>query len=146
MPPRTRKGTTEPAGRPAKLVRAKKATDTTSQPPPAQAGESGHGNRAAEAASAGTAADAPVDTESAPTADLSSRVLSQDTSEESSSSTHVEPDGTLIESRTVRSTCTRREYEPGHIVEETVTVTNERTERVPVPYAGPVAEHPAPVG
>jgi hypothetical protein len=150
MPPRARKGA-DPAGKAepaAKRPKAEKAAATAAaRPPHVEADEPDLSDpSAADATDAEAVLDSPTGQEAEPTAVVASTVLSRDTSEESSSNRHVEPDGTLIESRTVRTTRTLRGYEPGHTVEETVTVTTERTERVPVPYAGPASEHPAPVG
>ena len=77
----------------------------------------------------------------------SQKVLSSDISTDSSRNTHVDADGTtVITTRSSRTDRTRREYTAGHTVDQTVTTASERVERIPVPYAGPVSEHPAPVG
>jgi len=154
MPPRTRKGTPDPTGRataPAKPARAKKAAAKKAA-------------SAAQKAAATPKPDAPRDddieavdvhdTES-PDAEAGEpggdrdgqRVLSSDISTDSSRKTHVDADGTtVITTRNSRTDRTRREYGAGHTVDQTVTTASERVERIPVPYAGPVSEHPAPVG
>jgi hypothetical protein len=154
MPPRTRKGTTDPAGRataPAKPARAKKAAAKKAA-------------SAAQKSAATPKPDAPrdddleasdvPDTEPSeaetgePGDDLGAdQVLSSDISTDSSRNTHVDADGTtVITTRSSRTDRTRREYTAGHTVDQTVTTATERVERIPVPYAGPVSEHPAPVG
>ncbi len=153
MPPRTRKTAAAAQASPlAKKSQARKAASATSPTGPPRRDE-------VEIVEPPVTAEAPTepvdawedalggDDEREPAVAPASRLLTQNTSEESATTTRVGADGsTLIEARTTRATSTRREYDPGHTVEETVIVTNERTERIPVPYAGPASDHPAPVG
>lgn len=155
MPPRTRKGTTDSAGgatAPAEPARAKAAAKKAAAKTATEA--------AAATPDPGAARESDIeindlpDTEPTdagsgdPGDDLGAqRVLSSDISTDSSRNTHVDADGTtVITTRSSRTDRTRREYGAGHTVDQTVTTASERVERIPVPYAGPVSEHPAPVG
>jgi hypothetical protein len=158
MPPRARKGTTDPASgttTPAKPARAKK---TAAKKPAAGTARKGAAARPNSDAPRGNDVEAvevpdtestvPGAGESEPEVELDSQqVLSSDSSTDSSRNTHVDADGTtVITTRSSRTDRTRREYGPGHTVDQTVTTATERVERIPVPYAGPASEYPAPVG
>lgn len=158
MPPRTRKGTTDPASRasaPAKRAAARKAgakkpaaktaaKDAAARPDP----DAPRGNDVEAVEVPDTESTVPGAGEPEPEVELDSQqVLSSDISTDSSRNTHVDADGTtVITTRSSRTDRTRREYGPGHTVDQTVTTATERVERIPVPYAGPASEHPAPVG
>ena len=81
-----------------------------------------------------------------PDGESTSTVLENETTSDNKNSDKIIDDERVIKSR--ETTTTRRivEHEPGHTEEETVTVIVERTERIPLPYAGPISTHPAPVG
>lgn len=156
MPPRTRKGTTDSAGRataPAKPARAEKGA--AKKPAATTATKDGAATPDPDAPRDDDIETIDVpDTESTdaegdePGGDPDGqRVLSSDISTDSSRNTHVDADGTtVITTRSSRTDRTRHEYTAGHTVDQTVTTASERVERIPVPYAGPVSEHPAPVG
>lgn len=156
MPPRTRKGSTGSAGRAAAPPKPARAKNAAVKKAAAKAAT----EDAAAAPGPGTPRDddsetiGVLDTESTgaeggePGGDPDGqRVLSSDISTDSSRNTHVDADGTtVITTRSSRTTRTRQEYGAGHTVDQTVTTASERVERIPVPYAGPVSAHPAPVG
>lgn len=156
MPPRTRKTTpTASTTPPVKKATAKKppitatAKATARKPPP---NPDPTAARDEDVAITDVLDAEPMDTQPTGARDAeasaeSAKVLSSDRSSDSSSTTHTAADGsTVITTRSSRTTRTLQEYGPGHTVDETVTVGTERVEKIPVPYAGPASDHPAPVG
>lgn len=95
------------------------------------------------------AAPDPVATEPdqmAASSSVKGEVVDSGSSTRTDRSDNVQDDVRHITTNTVESRHTTREYEHGRRVTETVTVTTNRHERIPLPYAGPVSSHPAPVG
>jgi len=140
----TQKSRKEPGKTAAKKAPAKKAAPTDAVPTPEET-PSPQKSQPADAATG--------DTPSAPTVETSTaRPSSEGTVVDSGSSSRTDRTDTVddgerqITTTSVETRHTTREYEHGRRVEETVTVTTSHRERIPVPYAGPISDHPAPVG
>lgn len=85
-------------------------------------------------------------TATSPQPPVDGTVLDSESSRRTETSDNVVGGERHRDTETVDTRRTTVEYESGHIVEESTTVTTTRRERIPLPYAGPVSEHPAPVG
>lgn len=132
MPPRPRR--TSPAAAatpPKKKAAAKKAT-----PKPPQVDVPHH----SDVDVADTAPAAPAVTRAA------GRVTARSCSEDSQTTTSGWGDGVEVVTTTDQRSSRTTEYGPGHTVTETTTTSTVRAERIPIPYAGPASDHPAPVG
>jgi len=75
------------------------------------------------------------------------RVVEDSASHRNDRTDRITDQGTrVVTTQDVQSSTREVEYEPGHRLRDSRTVTTVSTETFPVPYAGPASSHPAPVG
>ncbi len=135
MPARARKTSQPGSATSQRKPPAKKSTPTS---PPA--------DDAAALEESDLAHDGPTEPAGPLVTEAAGLVTSRSSAEESRSSTTRWADAVDVVTTTDRSSSTTTEYEPGHTVSESSTTRTVRSERIPIPYAGPVSDRPAPVG
>lgn len=146
MPPRQRSDSPKKA--PAKKIAARDAQREGPRPPdPVKRQSSAMPLKASHGGEPPTGGHAELE-RLAPSAaaEAAGRVTGRSYTEDSHARITAVGDAVEVATTTNQHASTTIEYGPGHTVTETTTSSTVRVERIPDPYAGPVSDHPAPVG